>query len=99
MNIDDLRSRVSVICKRNNIKRLDLFGSRSRKEENQESDFDFVVVLPDSPPSEYARQFFCFLHDMEDELHERIDLLTEASIKRKSLKEKINRDRIRLYEI
>lgn len=43
MPVSELIERVAVICKRNNVQRLDLFGSFSTGTATPTSDIDFVV--------------------------------------------------------
>ena len=77
---------------------MDIFGSYSRGHENPESDLDLLVEFEELSPSQYAQSYFGLLHSIEDELPLQIDLLTRDSVKRKSLKEAIERETIRVYE-
>jgi predicted nucleotidyltransferase len=62
------------------------------------SDMDFLVEVEDSEPKVYSKRFFGLLHSLEDTFHCNIGLLTSSSIKRKSLRNKVEKDRISLYE-
>ncbi len=97
MTRNEIREVVGPICSRHRVRRLDLFGSRARGEDGPDSDFDFCVLFEDLPPSEYSRQFFSLLHDLEDALHATIDLLTEGSIRRASLRSRIQSDGVCVY--
>ena len=59
---------------------------------------DFLVEFEDSEPKKYSKRFFGLLHSLEDTFHCNIDLITKASIRRKTLKNNIEKDRICLYE-
>lgn len=98
MLLEEITPRVSKYCKRFNVKSLDAFGSYSREEASADSDLDLLVEFRELPPSEYAQSYFGLLHSLEDELHINIDLLTLPSIKRKSLLENLEKERIRIYE-
>lgn len=98
MSIIELQSRIKDICKKQEVSRLDLFGSRARSLNEAGNDYDFVADLGDYPPAEYSKRFFALLHALEDELHSPVDLVTYPSLRKKSLRKKIENDRIPLYE-
>ncbi len=97
MTVSDIRKAVKPICDRHQVRRLELFGSMARGQAKTDSDIDFCVQLENLPPSEYARQFFGLLHDLEDALHTTVDLLTTASIQKASLKQSLQADGICIY--
>ena len=70
------------------VTRLGLSGSYARNEATEESDIDIIVSLQSSNT---FRSFFGLLHFLQDNLDERIDLTTEASLKPR-VKESILRD-------
>ena len=97
MTVSDIRRTVEPICKRHQVRRLDLFGSRARGEAKDDSDIDFCVQLEDLPPSEYSKQFFGLLHDLEDALNTTVDLLTAGSIHKAYLKNNLLADGVCIY--
>lgn len=97
MTLSDIKEKAAPICNRHQVRRLELFGSCARGEATEGSDMDFCVSFDALPPAEYARQFFGLLHDLEDAFHATIDLLTESSIRKQSLKESLQRDGVCLY--
>ena len=97
MTVDDIKNTAGPICRRYNVRRLDLFGSRARGNANANSDIDFCVQLDDLPPAEYSRQFFGLLHELEDAFHTTIDLLTRGSIRKASLRNSLESDGICIY--
>ncbi len=94
----DLRKRVSQVCKDQGVRKLELFGSRARSAELKGRDYDFVATFEDSPPEEYSKRFFGLLHGLEDSLGMPVDLLTPQSIQKESLKANIEKDKICVYE-
>ena len=94
----DLRQKLSLICKDMGVRRLDLFGSRARSPAREGRDYDFVATFKEFPPEEYSKRYFGLLHCLEDSLGEPVDLLTPESIHKKSLKEKIEKEKICVYE-
>ena len=97
MTLNEIKAIAEPICRRHRVRRLDLFGSCARGEARTGSDIDFCVSFEEIPPSEYSRQFFGLLHDLEDAFHTTIDLLTETSIHKRSLKTSLQMDGVRVY--
>ena len=86
--LEFLRAHKEELRKQFGVTRLGLVGSYARDEAREESDIDLVVSLQ----SENSfRSFFGLLHFLQDNLHERIDLATEASLKPR-VRETIMRD-------
>ena len=98
MTVESLKSKVSQICKREGVRRLELFGSRARSSALAGKDYDFVAVFEDESPESYAKRFFRVLHGLEDVLDAPVDLLTPGSIKRESLRKQIEEEKVCLYE-
>ena len=97
MTLNEIKATAEPICRRHRVRRLELFGSRARGEAGADSDIDFCVSFEELPPSEYARQFFGLLHDLEDAFHTTVDLLTEVSVRKASLKKSLQTDGIIVY--
>ena len=97
MTLEEIKSKAEPLCRRHHVRRLELFGSCARAEACTGSDIDFCVSFEDLPPAEYSRQFFGLLHDLEDAFHSAVDLLTEPSIKKESLKRSVRQDGILVY--
>ena len=97
MNLQELKKITSPLCARHKVARLDLFGSYAKGTETPASDVDFCVSFQQLPAAEYSAHYFGFLHDLEDALGLPIDLLTEQSIKRETLRNNINNRRVPIY--
>ena len=97
MTLNEIKVTAEPICRRHRVRRLELFGSRARGEAGADSDIDFCVSFEELPPAEYSRQFFGLLHDLEDALHTTVDLLTESSIRKVSLKKNLKTDGVLVY--
>jgi len=73
-----LREHKNELETRFGVTSLGLVGSFARDEGHNNSDIDLIIRLQ----SENSfRSFFGLLHFLQDNLHERIDLATEASLK------------------
>lgn len=90
--------KVSPLCRELGVKRLRLFGSRARSTDLKGRDYDFVVDFPNLEPREYANRYFRLLLGLEDTLSEKVDLLTEESLKKDSLIRNIETESISVYE-
>lgn len=97
MTLNEIQITAEPICRRHCVRRLELFGSFARGEAKVNSDIDFCVSFEDLPPAEYSRQFFGLLHDLEDAFHITVDLLTEASVRKVSLRKNLKTDGILVY--
>lgn len=98
MSLGRLKSKIQQACRTQGVKRLDLFGSRARTNALEGNDFDFVATFGNFPPAEYARRYFGLLHSLEDILDAPVDLLTPDSIHKRSLRDKIEKEKICVYE-
>ena len=98
MDFEQIKVTVKNLCPQYGVKSLDLFGSVARGDNKKTSDMDFLVEFDDSDPKDYSKRFFGLLHSLEDIFHCNIDLLTVKSIRKKTLRNKIEKDRICLYE-
>ena len=97
MSVEELKSKIRQACENQGVRRLDLFGSKARTNAMEGNDFDFLATFEDSAPSEYSRRFFNLLHSLEDILDEPVDLLTIDSIHKRSLKKRIEEEKICVY--
>lgn len=94
--LSERKREVADLCRRFGVGRLDVFGSASRNDFAETSDFDFVVQFNDTGTG-YADRFFDFAEELEELLGRRVDLLTERSIQNPILAAAIARDRKTLY--
>ena len=98
VTVEALKSKVEGVCRAQGVRRLDLFGSRARTDAREGNDYDFVATFADFPSGEYAKRYFGLLHSLEDILDAPVDLLTPDSIRKRSLKDRIEQDKICVYE-
>jgi len=96
MTLEEIKKIAIPACREFNVKRLDLFGSLMRGEENVNSDVDLLVEFeePDLHPS---RRFFGLLHHFEDVLKCKVDLLTVNGIKNPYFRRKVLKERVNIY--
>jgi len=79
------------------VKQLDIFGSVARGTADDTSDVDLLVEFsnPDIHP---AKRFFGLLHQFEDKLHCKVDLLTLKSIRNPYFRKRVLKERTTIYE-
>ena len=97
MTTEEIRVKVGPICTRYRVRSLRLFGSAARGEAGAGSDLDFCVSFGELAPAEYAKQFFGLLHDLEDTFQLAVDLLTDSSVRKESLRKSLQRDGVQVY--
>ena len=96
MTLDDVRRAAIPVCAQYAVKRLDLFGSLARGEQQPDSDVDLLVEF-EEPRSDPARCYFGLLHHLEDVLGCRVDLLSAARLRNPHLRRTVLRDCVRIY--
>jgi len=84
-------------CRKFDVRRLDVFGSTARDAASGTSDVDLLVEFRD-PDRTPARRFFGLLHQLEDTLGCKVDLLTTASLRNPYFRERVLKERIPIYE-
>lgn len=97
ITIEKLKREIPPLCKKYRIAYVDAFGSVARSAQTQSSDIDLIIEFLEPRREKISTRFFGFLHEVEDRFQHKVDLLTEKSLQNPFLKEKINKDRIRIY--
>ncbi|MFA5689253.1 MAG: nucleotidyltransferase domain-containing protein [Kiritimatiellales bacterium] len=97
MDLEQIKLKVTPICRRYFVRQMDLFGSRARGDAGGKSDFDFCVRFNELSPAEYSRNYFGLLHELEDSFESPVDLLPAESVTRTSLKKNLHSEGIRVY--
>ena len=93
-HIDELEN----ICRKYNVRRMELFGSAVVGDFNeQSSDLDFLVEFLPLKPGRYADTYFDLLFELEDLFDRRIDLVMPNAIKNQYFLEAVNKNRELLY--
>ncbi len=97
MKLEDLKNATASACREFNVKRLDAFGSVARGVSTASSDVDLLVEFrePDVRP---AKRFFGLLHQLEDVLGCKVDLLTLGSLRNPYFRKRVLGERLPVYE-
>lgn len=83
MTVTDLhvdRDRLSELCRRYRVARLEIFGSFARGEAGPESDVDVLVTF--EPGARIGLEFVALKEELEILFGRRVDLLSRASVER-----------------
>lgn len=97
MTVEDIRKIALPACHEYRVKRLDLFGSLARGDNSSASDVDLLVEFED-PDLQLSKRFFGLLHYLEDALGREIDLLTINSLKNPYFRQRVFKERVKIYE-
>ncbi len=89
---------ITALCKAHHVISFALFGSATRDELREDSDFDFLVQFSDDlHVLDYADNYFTLSDQLEALLGRNIDLVSLKSLKNPILIEEINRSKVELY--
>jgi len=87
---------VEELCRRHGVERLEVFGSASRDDYDDSSDFDFIVRFQNTGEG-YSDRFYELAESLEDVLGRSVDLMTERSLRNPIFVKSIMSDRTTLY--
>jgi predicted nucleotidyltransferase len=86
------------LCRKHDVKRLELFGSAAREDfDPSRSDLDFFVEFLSYDSPTIADQWFGLQEDLEAVFHCKVDLTSLRAAKNPYFLEVANRDKVLLY--
>ncbi len=96
--IDQHRSQLLALCRKYDVRRLDLIGSATRDDfDVAKSDLDFVVEFNDLTVQNAADRYLGLMIDLEDLFGRRIDLVSYPAIRNPYFKQVVDNTRVTLY--
>ncbi len=96
--IEQHRAAIAELCRKHEVKRLELFGSAARGDFNPaSSDLDFFVEFLSYESPTIADQWFGLQEDLEQTLGHKVDLTSIRMAKNPYFLEVANRHRVALY--
>jgi predicted nucleotidyltransferase len=98
MYLDKYINQIRILCDRNKVKYLFVFGSILSDKFAETSDIDLIVDINSDDPIDYAENYFNLKFQLEELLNRPIDLLEERALNNPFLKESINKSKKLLYE-
>jgi uncharacterized protein len=89
---------LKIICDKNHVEHLFVFGSVLTDDFNENSDLDFAVLLKANlTPLEHGEAFLNLLSDLQELFNRKIDLISYRVVKNPVFKEELDRTKISLY--
>ena len=97
--VEQKKQGIADLCRRHEVRRLDLFGSAARGDfQPERSDLDFVVQFARTGYAGYADTFLNFADALETLLGRKVDLLTERMIRNPYFRATVDATRQTIYE-
>lgn len=92
------RNAVADLCARYHVRRLELFGSATKKEfDEASSDFDFIVEFKELTPREHADAYFGLLEGLQQVFDRQVDLVERRAIRNPYFLQAVDQDRVEVY--
>jgi uncharacterized protein len=96
--IEQNRQQISNLCRKHDVKRLELFGSAARGNfDPASSDLDFFVEFLSYDSPTIADQWFGLQEDLEKLFHRKVDLTSLLTAKNPYFLQVANRHKVTLY--
>ncbi len=96
--IEEHRAQLFSLCRKYDVRRLDLFGSAARGDfKPATSDLDFLVEFNDLSTQNAADRYLGLMLDLEDLFGRKVDLVSARAIRNPYFQQVVDRTRIPLY--
>lgn len=96
--IEQHRAALLNLCRKYDVRRLDLIGSALREDfDPVRSDLDFVVEFNNFKPDNAADRYLGLIVDLEDLFGRKIDLVSYRAIRNPYFKQIVDQTRVTLY--
>lgn len=97
--IFDKLDEIRELCRKYNVRRLDLFGSALRDDFALErSDLDFLVEYEPQAPAAHAESYFGLWFALEDMFGRSVDLIERQTVKNPYIAQAIHATRVLVYD-
>lgn len=97
--VEQKKQGIADLCRRHEVRRLDLFGSAAHGDfQPERSDLDFIVQFTRTGYAGYADAFLDFADALEKLLGRKVDLLTERMIRNPYFRTTVEASRQTVYE-
>ena len=97
--IEEHRLQIDDLCRKFDVKRLEVFGSALSEEkfDVRSSDLDFLIEFCPMEPVQHAKSYFGLLEALQNLFSRQIDLVEVKAISNPYLLDSINRKRQEVY--
>lgn len=97
--ITNLADKISGLCRKFGVVRLEVFGSAARNDfDSVSSDIDLIASFAKTSEPGYADRYLDFAESLEALFERKVDLLTPGAIRNRRFAEKIKRESVLIYE-
>jgi predicted nucleotidyltransferase len=97
--INQQQANLASLCRRYNVRQLQLFGSAATGEfVPAKSDLDFIADFADTQAADYADRYLDFAEALEKLFHRRVDVLTKRAIRNKYFRAEVEHTARVIYE-
>ena len=97
MYLEKYISEIRLLCQKNRVRSLYVFGSVLTDQFTDKSDIDLIVDIDSIDPLEYSDFYFNLKFALEELLRREIDLLESRALKNPYLIDNINQSKTLLY--
>jgi predicted nucleotidyltransferase len=97
MYLESYIGEIRLLCQKNRVKSLYVFGSVLTDRFTDKSDIDLIVDIDSIDPLEYSDFYFNLKFALEELLRREIDLLESRALKNPFLIDNINQSKTLLY--
>jgi len=96
--IEQHRAELTELCRRYDVRRLDVFGSAAREDfDPEKSDLDFLVDFNNFTVENAADRYFDLLFSMQSLFGRQIDLVSDSAIRNPYFRKSVDSERVNLY--
>lgn len=96
--IEQNRNKLAELCRKYHVSELDVFGSASMEDFNEQtSDIDFLVVFDSTLKQNRFDNFFALLEDLQRLFERPVDLVEPGGLRNPYFIDSVNRTRRRIY--
>jgi predicted nucleotidyltransferase len=89
---------IIALCKKYNVKKLELIGSAATGKFNKKrSDIDFLIEFNQMTPAEHSNSYFLLLEELQDLFQRHIDLIEICAVENPHFLESVEKERNLLY--
>ncbi len=98
IQVTQKRRELEALCRRFQVRRLEIFGSAATGAfRAEDSDLDFLVAFKAPEAAGYSDCYFGLLESLEQLFGRRVDLVVSSAIKNPYFRDSVERNKVLLY--
>ncbi len=96
--IEEKRREMEIVCRRHQVRRIELFGSAAGPGcDPTHSDLDFLVTFQELDSHRYADAYFGLLEDLQALFQRPVDLVVDSAIQNPYFRQAVESTRTLIY--